>query len=52
MVTLINKLYAEHVRADVARGREAVIAEVKQADLPWAKRVTLNYGQSTSTNGY
>lgn len=34
----IQSLYAAHVKADTARGREAVVAEVAAADLPWALR--------------
>lgn len=35
----IQTLYAAHVKADTARGRQAVVAEVEAADLPWALRL-------------
>lgn len=34
----LQELYAAHVKRDVMRGREAVVAEVEGADLPWALR--------------
>ncbi|KAI9639153.1 aminotransferase [Dioszegia hungarica] len=44
MVSHINKLYAEHVKADIQRGREAVVTEVREADLSWAKRIGAGFG--------
>lgn len=38
MVLKLQELYKAHVAEYIAKGREAVMEEVKLSELPWAKR--------------
>lgn len=38
MVQTLQKLYTTHVAEYMAKGRDAVLEEVRASELPWAKR--------------